>query len=164
MTGTPSRTARGELSLRLTRLPSLLSPTLHNFPARGDDGAAFHNQRHVELLASQRTMQILRCRSFIIQRIRSFLSDRQFTEVATPLLASEAGGAIARPFRTAATEFPERSLSLRIAPELWLKRLILGGFDKIYEIGPSFRNEGTLDLLKYHWSDYNIGSYGLIAR
>ena len=53
-----------------------------------------------------------------------------------------AGGAIARPFYTSATEFPERELSLRIAPELWLKRFVVGGFDKVFEIGPSFRNEG----------------------
>lgn len=63
-------------------------------------------------------------------------------EVNTPILASAAGGAVARPFKTHATEFPEETLSLRIAPELWLKRLIVSGFDKVFEIGPSFRNEG----------------------
>jgi len=63
-------------------------------------------------------------------------------EVNTPILAGSAGGAIAQPFRTSAAEFPERELSLRIAPELWLKRLLVGGFDKVFEIGPSFRNEG----------------------
>lgn len=65
-------------------------------------------------------------------------------EVNTPIIGSVAGGAIARPFYTSATEFPERQLSLRIAPELWLKRLVVGGFDKVFEIGPSFRNEGKL--------------------
>lgn len=65
-------------------------------------------------------------------------------EVNTPILESIAGGATARPFHTAATEFPERLLSLRIAPELWLKRFVVGGFDKVFEIGPSFRNEGML--------------------
>lgn len=63
-------------------------------------------------------------------------------EVNTPIIESVAGGAIARPFATSATEFPKRKLSLRIAPELWLKRLVVGGFDKVFEIGPSFRNEG----------------------
>lgn len=63
-------------------------------------------------------------------------------EVDTPILSSDAGGAIAKPFRTSATEFPERQLSLRIAPELWLKRMVVGGFDRVFEIGPSFRNEG----------------------
>jgi lysyl-tRNA synthetase class 2 len=64
-------------------------------------------------------------------------------EVSTPIIGSVAGGAIARPFHTTATEFSDRQLSLRIAPELWLKRLVVGGFDKVFEIGPSFRNEGT---------------------
>lgn len=63
-------------------------------------------------------------------------------EVDTPILSSDAGGAIAKPFSTSATEFPERQLSLRIAPELWLKRMVVGGFDRVFEIGPSFRNEG----------------------
>jgi lysyl-tRNA synthetase class 2 len=65
-----------------------------------------------------------------------------FLEVNTPILAACAGGAIARPFYTSASEFPEKQLSLRIAPELWLKRLVVGGFDRVFEIGPSFRNEG----------------------
>jgi lysyl-tRNA synthetase class 2 len=64
-------------------------------------------------------------------------------EVTTPIVGAVAGGAIARPFYTVATEFSDRQLSLRIAPELWLKRLVVGGFDKVFEIGPSFRNEGA---------------------
>ena len=63
-------------------------------------------------------------------------------EVQTPILADSAGGAVARAFETSATEFPYKRIALRIAPELWLKRLILGGFDRVFEIGPSFRNEG----------------------
>lgn len=63
-------------------------------------------------------------------------------EVQTPILAAREGGAVARPFRTSATEFPERQLVLRIAPELWLKRMVIGGYDRVFEIGPSFRNEG----------------------
>lgn len=82
-------------------------------------------------------------------------------EVNTPIVGSVAGGAIARPFYTNATEFPERELSLRIAPELWLKRLVVGGFDKVFEIGPSFRNEGMIWLIceihraeAYHLQDW----------
>jgi lysyl-tRNA synthetase class 2 len=86
----------------------------------------------------------LKVRSTIIQYIRQFFLDRSFMEVNTPVIAGEAGGATARPFYTSATEFPEKQLSLRIAPELWLKRLVVGGFDKVFEIGPSFRNEGTV--------------------
>lgn len=63
-------------------------------------------------------------------------------EVQTPILADKAGGAVAKPFTTHATEFPQKQLALRIAPELWLKRLIIGGMDRVFEIGPSFRNEG----------------------
>lgn len=74
--------------------------------------------------------------------MREFFLNRSFMEVSTPIIGSVAGGAVARPFYTSATEFPERQLSLRIAPELWLKRLVVGGFDKVFEIGPSFRNEG----------------------
>lgn len=78
----------------------------------------------------------------MIEHIRCFLLKQEYREVQTPVLADEAGGAVARPFHTSATEFPERQISLRIAPELWLKRLILAGFDKVFEIGPCFRNEG----------------------
>jgi lysyl-tRNA synthetase class 2 len=86
----------------------------------------------------------MRLRSEVIQFIRTFLLRGGYLEVQTPILAEASGGAIARPFKTVATEFPERKLSLRIAPELWLKRLIIGGLDRIFEIGPSFRNEGKL--------------------
>lgn len=67
-------------------------------------------------------------------------------ELQTPILAHEAGGAVARPFLSSSTEFPNRPISLRIAPELWLKRLVLGGFDKVFEIGPCFRNEGKSSI------------------
>ena len=88
----------------------------------------------------------IRLRSNIIQYIRDFLSESDHIEVQTPLLAHEAGGAVARPFHTSATEFPDRQISLRVAPELWLKRLVLGGLHRVFEIGPCFRNEG-----KFAW-------------
>ncbi|MCJ1479536.1 hypothetical protein MMC13_008222 [Lambiella insularis] len=78
--------------------------------------------------------------------MRQFLSSNDYLEVQTPILAASAGGAVARSFETAATEFPDKALSLRIAPELWLKRFVIGGFDRVFEIGPSFRNEEGLDL------------------
>jgi lysyl-tRNA synthetase class 2 len=81
-------------------------------------------------------------RDQLIDQVRQFLRSQQFVEVQTPILAGMAGGAVARPFLTSATEFAKRKISLRIAPELWLKRLIVGGMSRIYEIGPSFRNEG----------------------
>ncbi|KAF1854593.1 hypothetical protein Lal_00007166 [Lupinus albus] len=75
--------------------------------------------------------------------MRDYFHSRKFLEFQTPILAENAGGAVARPFVTRATEFKDRDLALRIAPELWLKRLVIGGVDKVFEIGPSFRNEGV---------------------
>lgn len=74
--------------------------------------------------------------------MRNFLLQDGFVDVQTPILADTAGGAVARPFTTYATEFADKQLSLRIAPELWLKRLVIGGLERVFEIGPSFRNEG----------------------
>ncbi|EER43374.1 lysyl-tRNA synthetase [Histoplasma capsulatum H143] len=140
--GHPHRTSRRELSVAASQLPKLITPCLHDVPLRMKDQESSPYDRHVQLLSSPTAADILRARSSIIQYIRSFFLDRSFMEVETPILASVAGGAVARPFQTSATEFPDRPLSLRIAPELWLKRLVVGGFDKVFEIGPSFRNEG----------------------
>jgi lysyl-tRNA synthetase class 2 len=123
-------------------LPKLLSPSLHRLPEELLDRATRVRNRHVDFLVNPQAAQVLRLRSYIIQHLRNFLLNDQFIEVNTPILADNAGGAIARPFKTSATEFPDRSITLRIAPELWLKRLILGGIDRVFEIGPSFRNEG----------------------
>lgn len=128
--------------MQATELPQLLSPSLHDVPVDAHEHETSPYPRHVQFLADQRTADILRVRSTIIQYIRQFFLDRSFMEVNTPVIAGEAGGATARPFITSATEFAEKQLSLRIAPELWLKRLVVGGFDKVFEIGPSFRNEG----------------------
>lgn len=96
----------------------------------------------MDLLVNQRVGDTLKLRSHIIQYIRNFFLEDRFLEVQTPLMTDGAGGAAARPFITHSTEFPERALTLRIAPELWLKRLIIGGMDRVFEIGPAFRNEG----------------------
>lgn len=98
--------------------------------------------RHVDLLLNRRLQQTIRIRSHIIQYIRDFLSKDNFIEVQTPVLADKASGAIARPFITTSKVISDRDLALRVAPELWLKRLIIGGFDRVFEIGPTFRNEG----------------------
>ncbi|KAI5302588.1 hypothetical protein KEM56_000540 [Ascosphaera pollenicola] len=142
ITGKPHRTGRGELSLLATELPQLLSPCLNTIPIWNHETEDTLYDRHVELLASPSAADILRARSTIVQTIRQFFLNQSFMEVNTPIIASAAGGAVARPFKTHATEFPGETLSLRIAPELWLKRLVVSGFDKVFEIGPSFRNEG----------------------
>lgn len=142
VTGTPHRTGRGELTVDATELPQLLAPCLHDVPVHDGSRETSLYPRHVQFLADPAAADIIRARAVIVQYLRQFFLDRAFMEVSTPIIGSVAGGAIARPFYTSATEFPERQLSLRIAPELWLKRLVVGGFDKVFEIGPSFRNEG----------------------
>lgn len=120
----------------------MLSPCLHDVPLDAEKHEHSPYPRHVQFLADHHTADIIRARSAVVQYLRQFFLDRSFMEVNTPIIASVAGGAIARPFSTSAVEFPERELSLRIAPELWLKRMVIGGFDRVFEIGPSFRNEG----------------------
>ena len=93
-------------------------------------------------MIDRRGTDILRYRAVVLDSLRSYFKSKNFVEVQTPILAESAGGATARPFRTVAVGIEERNLALRIAPELWLKKLIIGGFERIYEIGPSFRNEG----------------------
>jgi lysyl-tRNA synthetase class 2 len=126
-------------------VPQLLSRCLHPLPHELEDQETKIRNRHVDLLLHPRGQDIIRLRSHIIKYLRQFLENDEYVEVQTPIIADTAGGAVARPFQTDATEFQHRELALRIAPELWLKRLILGGFDKVFEIGPSFRNEG-IDL------------------
>lgn len=142
VTGHPHRTSRGELTIVATKLPQLLAPCLHDVPVHDVSHEVSPYPRHVQFLADPTAADIIRARSSLTQYLRQFFVDRSFMEVSTPIIGAVAGGAIARPFVTSATEFPERQLSLRIAPELWLKRLVVGGFDKVFEIGQSFRNEG----------------------
>lgn len=99
--------------------------------------------RHLDLLINPSSREILLLRDFIIRNMRKFFQQKlKCVEVQTPILAANAGGAVARPFATQATEFSHKELALRIAPELWLKRLVVAGLDRVFEIGPSFRNEG----------------------
>jgi lysyl-tRNA synthetase, class II len=140
--GHPHRTSRGELSILCTELPTLLAPSLHQIPDSLDAETRAHN-RHVEMLVDPTAIQTLKIRHTVTKSLTSFLDANGFTSVQTPILTSSAGGAVARPFETEATEFQGEKLQLRIAPELWLKRLIIGGMEKVYEFGPSFRNEGV---------------------
>ncbi|PYH96365.1 putative lysyl-tRNA synthetase [Aspergillus ellipticus CBS 707.79] len=142
VTGHPHRTGRGGLTVMATELPRLLSPCLHDIPLDARKHETSPYARHVQFLADRTAVNVIKARSSITQYLRQFFVDQSFLEVNTPILEAVAGGAIARPFYTSATEFRDRQLSLRIAPELWLKRLVVGGFDRVFEIGPSFRNEG----------------------
>ena len=111
-------------------------------PAPITDDESKIRQRVRHLLTSPHDRWKLRIGSAIRKHFRTYLEERGFEDHITPILADEAGGASARAFTTRATEFPSRTLSMRVAPELWLKRLVMGGMDKVYEIGPCFRNEG----------------------
>lgn len=100
-------------------------------------------QRHLDLIVNATSRDTMIARSRIIRTLRDHLqTSLRFIEVQTPILAANAGGALARPFETWATEFSDKELALRIAPELWLKRLVAGGLERVFEIGSAFRNEG----------------------
>ncbi|KAL8648644.1 MAG: hypothetical protein Q9210_004870 [Variospora velana] len=140
--GKPHRTERGQLSILVTELPQLISPCLHDLPTDLQNKEFRIRNRHVDLQVNRRAADTLRLRSSIICEIRNFLWSYGYSEVQTPILANTAGGAVARAFATTAVEFADRHIELRTAPEIWLKRLVLGGFEKIFELGPCFRNEG----------------------
>lgn len=142
MVGNPIGKATGPVSIKAAELPQILSPSLPVLPLTLEDRETRIRNRHVDLLVNQSAADTLRVRSHIIQHIREFLLRDDFIEVQTPIIVDSASGAAARPFTTVATEFQDKTLALRIAPEIWLKRLVLGGMDRVFEIGPAFRNEG----------------------
>ncbi|KAF4496589.1 lysyl-tRNA synthetase, class II [Fusarium agapanthi] len=141
--GVPVLTKAGELTLEAKTLPELLSPTMEQIPEKLTDPKTRMQERHVDMLVNRQAIDVLRLRAEITKHMRDYFHSRKFLEFQTPILAENAGGAVARPFVTRATEFKDKDLALRIAPELWLKRLVIGGVDKVFEIGPSFRNEGV---------------------
>jgi lysyl-tRNA synthetase class 2 len=143
MRGNIHRTESGELSILARTLPELLSPALHQIPEALQDPEARARNRHIDMLVNPEAIQTIHVRHHIEATMQSFFNSMGFVKVTTPLISAGAGGALARPFETEATELPQEKLNLRIAPELWLKRLVVGGMDKIYEIGPAFRNEGV---------------------
>jgi lysyl-tRNA synthetase, class II len=137
------RTRRGEITLdvrQLTLLTKALRPLPDKWHGLKDPELRFR-QRHVDLIANVEVREILKLRSRLISYLRRFLDERGFEEVETPVLHRIAGGAAARPFTTHHNAL-DMELHLRIALELHLKRLIIGGLEKVYEIGRVFRNEG----------------------
>ena len=120
----------------------MLAPILQPLPESISDLEFINHNRHVGQIIKGSAWRDATFRSRIIRQLRAFFEDRDFVEVNTPLLTANAGGANARPFVTVATEFPQSAINLRVAPELFLKRLIVGGMERVFEIGPVFRNEG----------------------
>lgn len=143
VTGTIRRTKAGELSIRVTDY-DVLCKSLQPLPDSWDgfnDVEARYRHRYVDMVMNPAVRDTLRKRSLAVRTIRKFLDDRDFLEIETPTLQVEAGGADARPFVTHHNTL-DIDLYLRIATELHLKRLIVGGFERVYEIGRIFRNEG----------------------
>ncbi len=144
VTGTLFRTRTGEITLEVHTL-AVLAKSLRPLPEKWHgltDVEARFRQRYLDLISNPETVELFKIRTRLISAIRRFLDARGFVEVETPVLQAIYGGAAARPFRTHYNAL-ERDYYLRIATELYLKRLIVGGLDKVYEIGRVFRNEGV---------------------
>lgn len=134
---------RGELSVDVTSLV-MLSKSLRPLPDKWHgltETETRYRQREVDLLANPDSRAVFEIRFAAIAALRAILAEERFVEVETPILQPQAGGAIARPFLTHANAL-DIDLSLRIAPELYLKRLVVGGFERVFEIARNFRNEG----------------------
>ena len=163
--GTVFKTKTGEISIHAVEL-TLLTKSMKPLPEKYHgltDTDARYRQRYVDLIMNSEVRETFVKRSKIISSIRRFLDDQGFMEVETPMLVSNAGGAAARPFETHYNALDE-DVKLRISLELYLKRLIVGGLERVYEIGRVFRNEGldtrhnpefTLMELYQAYTDYN---------
>jgi lysyl-tRNA synthetase class 2 len=160
------RTKTNELTIEVERF-TLLSKSLRPLPEKFHgltDIEMRYRQRYVDLIVNPEVKDTFRVRNRIIKAIRAFLEEKGFLEVETPMMQSIPGGATARPFTTHHNAL-DMDLFLRIAPELYLKRLIVGGFERVYELNRNFRNEGIsikhnpeFTMLEFYmaYADYNV--------
>lgn len=165
--GTMFTTKTGEVTLKVSDLV-LLSKCLHALPEKYHgltDVEQRYRQRYLDLMVNQESKEKFIQRSQIVQHIRTFLLEHDFLEVETPMLHPIPGGAAARPFKTHHNAY-DMPLFLRIAPELYLKRLVVGGLERVFEINRNFRNEGVstrhnpeFTMLEYYMAhgDYHAG-------
>jgi lysyl-tRNA synthetase class 2 len=141
--GTLFKTKTGELSIRVEKF-RLLVKSLRPLPDKWHglaDVEQRYRQRYVDLIINDESREVFRTRTRIVQFLRSFLDALDFMEVETPMMQVIPGGAVARPFVTHHNAL-DVDMYLRIAPELYLKRLVVGGFERVYELNRNFRNEG----------------------
>jgi lysyl-tRNA synthetase class 2 len=165
VTGFPFKTHTGEVSV-FAKSFEILSKSIRPMPEKWHglkDKEIIYRQRYAEMLSSDEALNRFKMRSELFRLIREFLAQRRFIEVDTPMLLHLTGGASARPFETRINVF-ESQMFLRIAEELFLKRYLVGGFERIFEIGKNFRNEGisykhhpefTMMELYWAYADYN---------
>jgi lysyl-tRNA synthetase, class II len=158
------RTRTGELSIRAEKT-QLLVKSLRPLPDKWHglaDTELRYRQRYVDLIMNEQSRAVFQTRTKIVRYLRGFLDSLDFLEVETPMMQPIPGGAVARPFKTHHNAL-DQEMYLRIAPELYLKRLVVGGFDRVYEINRNFRNEGlstqhnpefTMLELYLAWADY----------
>ena len=163
--GTVFRTRTGELSIAVDSI-RLLTKALQPFPEKFHgltDQELRYRQRYLDLIINQDVKETFQTRSAIIRCIRAFMDEHEYLEVETPMMHSIPGGAIARPFITHHNAL-SLDMYLRVAPELFLKRLVVGGLEKVYEINRNFRNEGVstqhnpeFTMLEFYqtYADYN---------
>lgn len=158
------RTKTGELTVK-TKQFKLVTKSMRPLPEKYHglkDVETRYRQRYVDLIVTPRTKEIFKMRTAIVRELRDFLDEKGFMEVETPMMQSIPGGATAKPFETHHNAL-DMKLYMRIAPELYLKRLLVGGFERVYEINRNFRNEGIstqhnpeFTMLEFYWAYANF--------